>query len=107
MVGRLVQEEDVGLGEQDPGQLDASPLAPGHGGHRLGELVVADADVRSDPLRLGFGHETSLRLELVVESGEPPYAPVPLLTVEPVETSTGVLNAALHHSDVPGHEHAL
>ena len=36
VVGRLVEQQGVGLGEQDPGQLDAAPLPARHGDAPVG-----------------------------------------------------------------------
>ena len=35
VVGRLVEEQDIGLGKEDPGQFHPSPLATGHRDHGL------------------------------------------------------------------------
>ena len=42
VVGGLVEEQDIGLGEQDAGQFDPSPLPARHRHHRLVQLLVAD-----------------------------------------------------------------
>ena len=78
VVGWLVEQQGLGLGEQDPRQLDAAPLAAGHGHHQLVELVCADAERRGETLRLGDGDVPAGCGELVVEPGEPADQPVAL-----------------------------
>ena len=48
VVGRLVEQQRLGAGEQDPGQLDPPPLATGEGLQRLAEQPVLDAEAVRD-----------------------------------------------------------
>ncbi len=68
VVGRLVEEQDVGVGEEDAGELDAPALAARHRRHRPVEVV--HAEVGGGALRLGLGGVAALGLELVGEPGE-------------------------------------
>ena len=54
MVRRFVQQEGVGAAEQDPGQLDAPPLATGQRAQRLAQHTLREAEA--------CGHRRSLRL---------------------------------------------
>ena len=107
MVGRLVEEQDIGLGKEDPGQLHPSPLSTGHGDHGLVQLVVPDPESGRHALCLCLGHETALGLELLVETAETGDASVSLLTVEVVKSPSGLLYPALQGTDLPGHENSL
>ena len=107
VVGGLVEQQDIGLGEQDPCQLDPPPLASRHGDHRLIELLMADPQGSRHSLRLGLGDESTFRLEFVMQATEAGDPTVPLLTGEVVEAPSGFLDTALHGTDVPGHEDAL
>ena len=55
VVGGLVEEQGLGVGEEDAGQLDASALAAGEGLQRLAQDPVRQAQVGRDPRRLGLG----------------------------------------------------
>ena len=107
MVGRLVEEQDIGLGKEDPGQLHPSPLATGHRDHGLVELVVSDPESGRHALRLCLGHETALGLEFLVETAETGDASVSLLAVEVMEPMSGLLDPTLQGTDLPGHEDSL
>ncbi len=72
VVGGLVEEQRVGAREQDPGELDASPLTARERTDRLGQHTVRQAEVRGDPRSLGLGgvatggHEVVLRTRVRV-----------------------------------------
>ena len=55
VVGRLVEQQRLGAGEQDPRQLDAASLATGQGAQRLAEHALLDAEAGGDLGRLGLG----------------------------------------------------
>ena len=55
VVGRLVEQQRLGAGEQDPGQLDPAPLAAGQRAQRLAEDPVLDAEAVRDLGGLGLG----------------------------------------------------
>ena len=59
VVGRLVEQQGLGVGEQDPRQLDAAPLAAREGLQRLREHAIGQAEVGRDPRRLGLGRVTA------------------------------------------------
>src|SRR5690606_24553415 len=107
MVGRLVEEEDVRLGEEDARQLDPASLAPRHGPDGLMQLGCPDTDGGRDALGLGLGDQAALGLELVEEAAETDDAPVALFTVEMLQTGPGMLDATLHGADLPRHEDSL
>jgi hypothetical protein len=54
VVGRLVEQQRRGVGEQDPGQLDAAALAAGQRAELLAERPLRQPEVRADPGRLGL-----------------------------------------------------
>ena len=107
VVGRLVEEQDIGLGKEDPGEFHPSPLATGHRDHGLVQLVVSDPESGRHALRLRLGHETALGLEFLVETAETGDAPVPLLAVEVMEPSSGLFYPTLQGTDLPRHENPL
>ena len=78
VVGRLVEQQRLGVGEQDPGQLDAAALATGQGAQRLGEHPVGQAQVAADARRVGLGGVPAHRGELVLEPPVPAHRLVPL-----------------------------
>ena len=80
VVGRLVEQQGVRLGEQNARQLHTPPLSARHGHHQLVELVGADPQRGGEPLRLGDGHIAAGGGELVVQTGEAGDQPVPLGT---------------------------
>jgi hypothetical protein len=55
VVGGLVEEHGLGVGEQDPGQLDAAPLTAGQGVQRLVQHPVGQAEAGGDRGRLRLG----------------------------------------------------
>ena len=55
VVGRLVEQEGLGVPEEDARELDAAPLAAGEGADRLAQRRVGEAEVRGDPRRLALG----------------------------------------------------
>ncbi len=107
MVRRLVEQEDIGLGEEDSGQFHPAALATGHGDHRLVQLVVPDPESSCHPLRLCFGNEPALRLELLMETAEAGDSPIPLHAVEVMESVSGLFDPALQGPDLSRHEDPL
>ena len=55
VVGRLVEQHGLRIGEQDPGQLDAAPLAARQGVQRLVQDPVGQAQAGGDRCRLRLG----------------------------------------------------
>jgi hypothetical protein len=55
VVRRLVEQQDVGAGEDDPGELDAPPLTARKGLELLAEQAVIDAETSCDLGSLGLG----------------------------------------------------
>ena len=55
VVGRLVEQQGVGIAEQDAGQLHTSALATGELVQRLGQHSIGEPQVRGDARRLRLG----------------------------------------------------
>ena len=66
VVGRLVEEQRLGPGEEDPGQLDPAPLPTGEGAQRLRHQPVLDAERRGDLRGLGLGGVPTTGVEVGV-----------------------------------------
>ena len=66
VVGRLVEEQRLGAGEQDPGQLDATALTTGQRLQRLGEDPLLDAEAAGDRGGLGLGGVPTAGVQLGV-----------------------------------------
>ena len=107
VVGRLVEEEDIGLGVEDPRQLHPAPLAARHGHHRLVELSFPDSQGSCDALGLRLGGEPTPGLELVVEAGEPPDGLVALGPGRRLDLTANLLHPPQHRPDLAGGEDAL
>jgi hypothetical protein len=68
VVRRFVQQQGVGVGEENPGQLDAAALATGEGVQRLFEHPVRQAETRGDGGGLGLGGVAALGQELGLQT---------------------------------------
>ena len=55
MVGGFVEQDDVGLAEQGPGQQDFDLVPVGQAAHRFIKQILGQAEPLQDPARLGFG----------------------------------------------------
>jgi hypothetical protein len=66
VVGRLVEQQGVGTGEQDAGELDPAALTTRQGADRLAQDAVVQAEVAGDPLRLGLRRPAAEGVELGV-----------------------------------------
>ena len=64
VVGGLVQQQGLRVGEQDPGQLHPAPLPAGQGGQRLAQHPVRQAQAGGDRRGLSLGG-------VAAEQGEP------------------------------------
>ncbi len=73
VVGGLVEEQRLRTGEQDPGQLDPSPLAAGQGAERLAEQPVLDAEAGRDPRGFGLGRVAAAGVQVGVGRGVAPH----------------------------------
>ncbi len=69
VVGGLVEQQRLGAGEQDPGQLDPPALAAGEGAQRLGEDPLLDAEAVGDLGRLGLRGVAAAGVQLGVGPG--------------------------------------
>jgi hypothetical protein len=63
VVGRLVEQQRRGVGEQDAGQLDAAALTAGQRAELLAERPLGQAEVRADAGRLGLGGVAAERVK--------------------------------------------
>lgn len=68
VVGRLVQEQGVGVREEDPGQLDTAALTAGERVQRLAEHPVGQAERGGDGGGLGLGGVSALGEELRLQA---------------------------------------
>ena len=68
MVGRLIQQQDIGVAEQGPGQQDLDLLGAGQFAHQIGVKLGLDAQTVEQGLRVGFRfpavHFGKFRLQL-------------------------------------------
>ena len=69
MVGGLVQQEGVGVGEQDPGQLNPTPLTTREGIERLPEDTLRKPKVGGDPSRFRLGRVSPRRQQRILGPG--------------------------------------
>ncbi len=76
VVGRLVEQHDLGAGEQDPRELDATPLTAGQGADGLGEDALLDAEGGRHLSGLRLGGVPATGVQLGVGTRPPPHAPL-------------------------------
>jgi hypothetical protein len=76
MVGRLVEQQRLGAGEQNPGQLNPAPLAAGQRAQRLAEHPIRQAEAGRDLRRLGLGRVPTPGQELRLQPGVAPHGPI-------------------------------
>ena len=76
VVGRLVEQQRLRVGEQDPGQLDPAPLAAGEGLQLLAEQPVGDAEAVRDRRRLRLGGVSPAGVQLGVGALVAPHRPL-------------------------------
>jgi len=67
VVGGLVEQQRLGVGEEDAGELHAAALTSREGAQRLGEHAVGQAERRADARRLALGGVPAERGELVLQ----------------------------------------
>ncbi len=94
VVGGLVQQHGVSPGEQDPRQLDASPLATAERGERLAEDPVLDAEAGRDLRGLGLGGVPAAGVQLGVGPLVAAHRVVPDLWVVAAHLGLGGAQAA-------------
>jgi len=75
VVRRLVQQQGVMAGEQDPRQLDAAPLSAGQVADRLLHRPIRQAETRGNPRGFGFGGVATAGLEFGVGPGVGSHRP--------------------------------
>ena len=100
MVGGLVEDQHLGAGEEDPGELDAAPLAARERLELLGQDPLRDAEAGCDRGRLRLRGVPARRVHLVVGTAVAPHRPV---THRGVVGAHLLLGAAelLHHGVEP------
>ena len=76
VVGRLVEEQRLGAGEQDAGQLDAAPLTTRQGAQRLGHQPVLDPERGRDLGGLGLGGVPTAGVQVGVRALVAAHRPV-------------------------------
>jgi hypothetical protein len=76
MVRRLVEQQGLGAGEQDPGQLDPPALATGQRAERLSEYPLVKAEICGDRGRFALGRITTVGEELGLQAGVAAHSPL-------------------------------
>ncbi len=111
VVGRLVEQHRLGAAEQDPRQLDPSPLPAGEGPQGLAEDPVGDVEAVGDLRRLGLRGIPSPGVQLGVGAGVALHRPVADRVVVAAhlgfglaETAYGVTEAARRQDPVAGQQ---
>jgi len=117
VVGRLVEQERVGAGEEDAGQLDAAPLTTGEHPEREVEPVGAEPQARGESTRLALGLVAALHAELFLGArvaGDVPFAriffhrdaqlldPLPVLVDPATGQHVGHRRASVEHAGDAG-----
>lgn len=116
VVGRLVEQQDVGVREEDAGQLDAAALTAGECMERLSEHPVGQAERGGDGGGLGLGGVPALGEELRLQTlvllhrllaggalaGRHPLLVLPHLAQDLVEAAGGEDPVAGQHVEVAG-----
>ena len=95
VVGRLVQQQRLRAGEQDPGQLHPAPLAAGQGLQRLREDPVLDAEAVRDRRGLRLRGVPAAGVQLGVGPRVAAHRPVAYVVV--VAAHLGLRLAQLAH----------
>ena len=73
VVRRLVEHQHVAAGEQDAGDLDATPLTARQGADRLIEPVGLEAEPSRDAADLALGRVPTVEAEPLLGAGEPAH----------------------------------
>jgi hypothetical protein len=116
VVGGLVEQQRVGVREEDPGQFHAAPLAAGEGVQRLAEHPVGQAQAGGDGGGLGLGGVPALGEELGLQAavllhrvvaggalaGGHPLLVLPHLAEHGVQAAGGEHPVAGEHVEVAG-----
>ena len=92
VVRRLVQQQHLRVAEQDPGQLDPAPLAPGQGAERLVHHPVGQPEAGGEGRRLRFGRVPAQHGHPLFQPGVPADG-----RVGPVPVRVGHLHLGLAH----------
>ncbi len=102
MVGGLVEQQRLGLGEEDSRQFDPATLAARHRRHGLVELGDPDPEIGGDLFRFGLGDEAALGVELVLQPGVSSDGLVPGLAIEPLHLLACLLDPSEQGADLAG-----
>ena len=107
VVRRLVQQQGLGVGEQDPGQLHPAPLTSGEGAQRLAEHPGGQAEVGGDSGRFTLRGPAALRAELGIQAGVAIHRLLPHRLVLAGHVRLGTTDPAHHLVQVAGGEHSV
>ena len=116
VVRRLVQQQRLRTGEQDPGELDPPTLTTGQGLQPLGEDAFGQAEARGDRRGFGLRRVATLAEEVVLQSAVPvhrvvvdrrvgarhPFLLAPHAAGHHVELASGQDAVAGEHVEVAG-----
>ena len=104
VVGRLVEQQRLGAGEQDPGQLDPATLTAREGAQRLVHQPVGDADRGGDLGGLGLGGVPARSVECSVGLLVAPHRPIADMRVVAAHLGLGVAQPLDHHVQPTGRQ---
>ena len=104
VVGGLVEQERLGVAEQDAGKLDAPALAAGEGVQRLVEHPVGQPQARGHRGRLGLGSVPAEHGQPVAEVAVPPDRLVRLDRVRVRHQRLGLAHVIAHLVQAAGGE---
>ena len=107
MVGGLVQQQGVGVGEQDAGEFDATALTTGEGTQGLAEDLVGQSQAGSDRGGLGLGGVPAQHMEALVPAGVLAHTLVTGLLVVAGHLLLGLAQTAERLVDTAGGEDAV
>ncbi|MMZ64348.1 hypothetical protein D1872_266690 [compost metagenome] len=68
MIGRLVEQQEIRVLQQDDGQADLGLLSARQGGERARVLLLRNADARRDPLDVGLHLVSAAALEAFLKA---------------------------------------
>ncbi len=104
MVGGLVQQQRVDVGEQDPGELDPTPLPAGQGTQRLAEDPVWEAEAGGDGRRLRLGGVSATGMQLGIGVRVLAHRPLGTVHVGAAHLDLGAPQPADHFAEPAGRQ---
>ncbi len=81
MVGRLIEEQCLDAGEEDPGQFDSATLTTGQRPQGLFHDPIGQSETRGDRVGLRLGRVSAARQELSIRVCIAAHGPVPDLVI--------------------------